>query len=85
MRGSVTTHRKNIKAQRKVINMNAKEDVTIDEIDCEKTFDDFYYNDADVIPKDNTEQKYYNVLELEYGADFPAIKRAYKRISSSTG
>lgn len=60
--------------------MNAKEDIAIDKIDCEKAFDEFYYNDADVIPKDNVEQKYYNVLELEYGADFSAIKRAYKKL-----
>ena len=50
------------------------------EINISDTFDDFYYDDADEMPKDNLEQKYYNVLELPYGSGFVEIKRAYKKL-----
>ena len=59
-------------------NINHKDDVNIN-ID---TYEDIYYNDSNDIPnKENElEKKYYKVLELEYGADFKEIKKAYKRL-----
>ena len=43
-------------------------------------FDNSYYSDSQDVPKDNKEDEYYKILELEYGASFNQIKSAYRRL-----
>ena len=58
-------------------NINAEKEP---DIDISASFDEFYFDNADEMPKDNVEQKYYSVLELPYGSGFPEIKKAYKKL-----
>ena len=58
------------------INHNSKEEIDI------SSYKDIYYEDAKEIPQEENklEKKYYKILELEYGANFPSIKKAYKKL-----
>ena len=60
-------------------NINHKEDEV--QIDI-NSYEDVYYSDADEIPSEENalEKKYYKILELEYGANFDSIKKAYKKL-----
>lgn len=53
------------------------------EIDVDiNSYDDIYYEDSRNIPtEDNAlERKYYQILELEYGANFDSIKKSYRKM-----
>ena len=44
-------------------------------------YEEVYYNDSKDIPEsDKIEEKYYKILELEYGAGFSEIKQAYRKL-----
>lgn len=61
-------------------NINHKEDEEI-QIDI-NSYEDVYYSDSHEIPSEENslEKKYYKILELEYGANFDSIKKAYKKL-----
>lgn len=51
-----------------------------DEIDL-NSYEEFYFDDAKEIKQENKlEEKYYAILELDYGASFAQIKSAYKKL-----
>ena len=61
-------------------NINFQKENNIDLMDINE-YEDFYFQDAKEVPSENViEKKYYQILELEYGADFQEIKKAYKRL-----
>ena len=60
-------------------NINFKNEVKLEDIDT-SDYDEVYYDDVKEVPKDNKEEKYYGILELEYGAGFKEIKASYKRL-----
>ena len=43
-------------------------------------YDNVLYDDTKEVLKDDREEKYYAILELEYGVGFKEIKAAYKRL-----
>ena len=62
-------------------NVNYGKEIEIDEIDINK-YDDVLYNDTKVTTsRNNQEEMYYKTLELEYGADFNQIKKAYRSLA----
>lgn len=61
-------------------NINYGKEIEIDEIDINK-YDDVLYNDTKVTTsRNNQEEMYYKTLELEYGAGFDQIKKAYRKL-----
>lgn len=54
----------------------ARSDIEID------TYEDVYYNSSGrvVDAGDDLERAYYRILELEYGAGFDKIKKAYRKL-----
>lgn len=61
-------------------NINHKED---EEIQIAiNSYEDVYYSDSHEIPSEENslEKKYYKILEIEYGANFNSIKKAYKKL-----
>lgn len=43
------------------------------------TYEDLYYQDSKV-EENEVDKKYYEILEVDYGADFKTIKSAYRRL-----
>ena len=66
----------NINHRESNTNFNFDSDIDIN------SYEDTYYNDSKDIPSEENqlEKKYYRILELEYGADFNSIKKAYKKL-----
>ena len=62
-------------------NINFQKEIDVDiDIDMNQ-YEDLYFQDSKEIQEDNSiDKKYYKILELEYGADFKEIKRAYKKL-----
>ena len=60
-------------------NINFQNEVKFEDVDT-SGYDNVYFDDVDEIPKDNKEEKYYAILELEFGAGFKEIKSAYKKL-----
>ena len=64
-------------------NINYKEEVFEGNPDIDiNSYEDIYFEDSKDIPdeQNSQERKYYKILEVEYGADFNAIKKSYKRL-----
>jgi len=59
-------------------NINCKNEKEIDI----SSYEDIYYEDVKEIPEEENKlkKKYYKILELEYGANFSSIKKAYKKL-----
>lgn len=59
-------------------NINCKDKVNIDL----NSFEDIYYEDSkDAQSEENAvEERYYRILELEYGSNFNEIKKAYRKL-----
>ena len=67
------------------INFGNENTVDIDMQDINRQYDEIINDDRNDIPDEirpeNTiEKEYYSILEIEYGADFPKIKSAYKKL-----
>ena len=60
--------------------------IDIDNIDDNETQEEYDFNKADFedandIPEENSaDKKYYEILELPYGADFQEVKKAYRKL-----
>jgi DnaJ-domain-containing protein 1 len=60
--------------------------IDIDNIDNNETQEEYDFNKADFedandIPEENSaDKKYYEILELPYGADFQEVKKAYRKL-----
>jgi len=64
-------------------NINYKEESFEGNTDIDiNSYEDMYFDDSKEIPNENNtqERQYYKILEVEYGADFDEIKKAYKRL-----
>ena len=64
-------------------NINYKEEIFEENTDIDiNSYEDIYFDDSKDIPNENNtqERQYYKILEVEYGADFDEIKKAYKRL-----
>ena len=59
-------------------NLNYSSDLSDTNIDI-NSYEDIYFEDSKEISEENSvDKKYYDVLGLEYGADFDKIKKAYR-------
>ena len=61
-----------------IIRSNINQSDNEPEIDI-NSYEDIYYQDSK-IDENEEDKKYYKILELEYGADFNQIKKAYRRL-----
>ena len=66
-----------------IIRSNISFSKTEPELDIDiNSYEDIYYEDSSSteLKENSVEKRYYEVLELEYGADFDKIKSAYRRL-----
>ena len=67
-------------------NIKFNKDINIDNINIDfdvdlNSYKETYYDDAkENVNSNDVERQYYKILEVEYGADFSEIKKAYKKL-----